>query len=857
MAEESIGTARIDVVVGTNTMDAGIEAAKRRVSGLGTEAEQQFNKASASTKRYADSLLRQADMLGKTRAEQIAYNAQMRIGGDLGDKIAAKALAQQTAMSAGLGVTGKSAKELQFALRGLPAQITDIGVSLASGQRPMMVLLQQGGQLKDMFGGIVPAAKAMGSSLLALINPYTLAAAAVAVLGAAFVQAENDQSAFAKALITTGGYAGKTTSQLEAMVGVIASTADATQGTAREAIQKVAETGKFTGEQFELVVQAAAHMESATGQSIDDTIKKFVELGKAPVDTLIKLNETEHFLTEAQLDRVKALAAEGNQQEAAAEAARIYATRLDDVADAAEAARPHLSQMWKEAKEGASSAWAEAKNFAEFMAAAADKAKEVPWYQRLGPVGGLRTAFGSLYGAEPVAPARIVPVAGAVDSAQAKAQGQLEKDAAKFKDQYLTREEEKKRAITELDKFRAQYTEQEYQSLKKQIDLRFTDKAGAKKAEKMADFWATPIGNDPHVDLTKEMDESIKAYKKEAEQWARSTSAAAAYKSTLDDMLATRQRAIDLQVQSIGMGQREAEQQQALIGIDEDYNRKKADLQKRQQNATSQLDKEGYQQQLDDLAKYHDQRIQMEVDGWRRANEARLSFSNGAKSALADFTESAHDIAGQTHNIFTNAFDGMADALAKFVTTGKLDFADLANSIIADLVKMEARILVSQALQSIFGGYGGTNGQGGVTYNEQGFVNHVYANGGVVDGSRNLSAYSGSVVTSPTLFAFAKGNGLMGEAGPEAIMPLTRGPNGKLGVQSSGGGEAPQVEINITNNGQAVQAQQTGQRTDGKKVIIDMVLEAVANDVASGGKVAKAGQQRFGWQRRGVPVGGA
>lgn len=73
MADEtsagSIGTARVDVVVNTTTMDAGIEASKRKVSGLGAEAEAQFNKASTSTKRYADSLLRQAEMLGKTRAE--------------------------------------------------------------------------------------------------------------------------------------------------------------------------------------------------------------------------------------------------------------------------------------------------------------------------------------------------------------------------------------------------------------------------------------------------------------------------------------------------------------------------------------------------------------------------------------------------------------------------------------------------------------------------------------------------------------------------------------------------------------------------------------------------------------------
>lgn len=71
----SIGTARVDVVVNTATMEPGVEAAKRKVSGLGDQAAQEFNKANASTKRYAESLLRQADLLGKTRAEQIAYNA--------------------------------------------------------------------------------------------------------------------------------------------------------------------------------------------------------------------------------------------------------------------------------------------------------------------------------------------------------------------------------------------------------------------------------------------------------------------------------------------------------------------------------------------------------------------------------------------------------------------------------------------------------------------------------------------------------------------------------------------------------------------------------------------------------------
>ncbi len=714
MAEESIGTARIDVKVNTGTMEAGIEAAKRRVAGLGNEAETQFNKANASTKRYADSLLRQADMLGKSRAEQIAYNAQMRIGGELGEQIAKKALAQQAATATGMAATGKSAKELQFAMRGLPAQITDIGVSLASGQRPMMVLLQQGGQLKDMFGGIVPAAKALGGSLLALINPYTLAAAGAAALVAAWSSAEKDASAFNNALISTGNYADRTATQMEAMVGAISGISDVSEGSAREALQKVAETGRFTGEQFDLVAVAAARMQDAAGQSIDDTVKKFEDLAKSPVDALLKLNETEHFLTEAQLERVRALVAEGKEQDAAAEAARIYAGRLDDVATAAEAARPHLSRMWKEAKDGASAAWEETKKFADFLAAAAEKAKDVPWYQRLGPIGGLRASISGMYGAEPASPARVSRVAGAVDSGAARANIKLEEDAAKFRDRYLTREEEKKRAIAELDKYRAQYSAQEYENLKKQINLQYADKGSsgprAKAAKSAPDFMAKDQA---------QIKAEIEAEGKLMDQRLRSEAATKAYAASLRDMLDTRQQSIDLQVASIGMGQREVDQQQALISIDQDYNRKKADLQKRQQDTSSALEKAGYQQQLDDLAKYHAARVQMEIEGWKAQQEAQADGLNGVKAALADFMADQQNNAAQMYDLTRNFLGGFSDAFASFAS-GAESAKDAFGGLIDDMYKQALKFLANKAMQQLLGALGGTqpgstsgNGSGG------------------------------------------------------------------------------------------------------------------------------------------------
>lgn len=81
----------------------------------------------------------------------------------------------------------QASKQAAFAMRMLPAQMTDIAVGLSSGQSPFMVLMQQGGQLKDMFGGIGPAFRAVGGYIAGLVNPFTIAAAAAAALGYALV----------------------------------------------------------------------------------------------------------------------------------------------------------------------------------------------------------------------------------------------------------------------------------------------------------------------------------------------------------------------------------------------------------------------------------------------------------------------------------------------------------------------------------------------------------------------------------------------------------------------------------------------------------------------------------------------
>lgn len=151
----------------------------------------------------------------------------------------------------------------------------------------------------------------------------------------------------------------------------------------------------------------------------------------------------------------------------------------------------------------------------------------------------------------------------------------------------------------------------------------------------------------------------------------------------------------------------------------------------------------------------------------------------GMKDALTDYQTKVKDVAGNVKNAFTNAFQGMEDALVKFVTTGKLNFSDLANSIIQDM----ARILIQKTIMAPF----------------TSFLDGLFANGGVVQGGETVKKYAaGGIVSRPTYFPMKNGMGLMGEAGAEAVMPLKRGSNGKLGVQASGG--VGNITVNVTNN---------------------------------------------------------
>lgn len=268
----------------------------------------------------------------------------------------AKTAAAAKKAAADVGSIGNSAKQAAFAMRQLPMQMTDIAVGLSTGQSPFYVLLQQDGQLKDAFGGIGPAARAVGGYVAGLINPFTLAAAAAAALAVAYKQGSDEQTAFAEAIITTGNAAGVSTQQLASMAAEI----DDSVGTTRQAadaLTQLVSTGRIYGDQLKELAQAAVAWEEATGIAVDDTVKQFAELAKDPVAASAKLNETYHYLTLSVYEQIKALQAQGREQEAAALAEKSYAETLESRAKEIKESLGLIESGWNSVKKGASEAW--------------------------------------------------------------------------------------------------------------------------------------------------------------------------------------------------------------------------------------------------------------------------------------------------------------------------------------------------------------------------------------------------------------------------------------------------------------------------------------------------------------------
>ena len=200
------------------------------------------------------------------------------------------------------------------------------------------------------------------------------------------------------------------------------------------------------------------------------------------------------------------------------------------------------------------------------------------------------------------------------------------------------------------------------------------------------------------------------------------------------------------------------------------------------------------------------------------------SIGANIQQRLQDYYNSVKDLGGAIGDAVVGGLQGLEDQLTAFVTTGKANFKELATSILSDLARIAIRAAIIQPIVKALGGL---------------FPGFKFADGGVFAQNGIQKFAMGGVVNRPTIFPFANGTGLMGEAGPEAIMPLQRGANGKLGVIASGGGNTS-VVVNVDASGNSnVQGDQAQAKQLG--VVVSAAVQAeLVNQQRPGGLLAGA-----------------
>lgn len=914
MTDESIGTARLDIVVDTTQFDAAINSAKRSVSSMSQQAQADYNQLSGAEKRRVDTLIKQADQLNLTRSEQIAYNAALKgVPLSILDDLKTKLAQQEAATKGATDANGKyvmSEKARAAAMRGVPAQITDIVSGLATGQRPFTILLQQGGQLKDMFGGIVPAAGALGRSLLSLLNPYTLVAAAAVGLTFAWKEGQDEAEGYRAALALTGHEAGVTADQLALMAQRISGQAGGTIGGAADALTKVVQTGQFAGASIEKVAKAAVDLNRATGAAIDDTIAQFVRLADDPVKAAETLDKQFHFLTQSTKDQIAALVEQGHQQEAITVLVNSYAdavgTRSKDVVDNAD----WMARSWRAVKDAVSETLnaitsigrdptlqeqlqEQTKQLAEFQAEAksgvrfrwnidgiVDINKEIDKTK-----AGINLISDQLMGQDNLSVAtaaanrietdgatgkrileaatkqyattidkykeerqKIVDAAASALKADPGNETKILADKAKalkgIDDQYQKAVDSQNRAAAALVK----PGQTLIQRLQEQIaaneqDATSTDKLTTSQRLRIsveADLKAAgdKVGTADRSSikaLLDKLDATDKLNKAENDR-AKATEQLARLQAQLNAQEQNQKDANSADLAELGHGSDSVEKIRRRLDIERTY----TDGLKQLRDRGVAEDTESYRVQEEALRKSRDTMLGVEEDFQTKRLAFIDDWRNGARRAVEDINFQASDTAGNFANLVQSTYGSLSDFITNAVTKGKLGIKSLVSSILTEVARLEANKAAAALISYGVSFFTGDPSGGGVTAN---------AKGGVYD-SPDLSKYSGGVYDKPQTFAFAKGAGIFAEAGPEAIMPLTRTSDGKLGVRAGGGGSGDtiiDVAVTVQSDGSSSVDASGGDAAFGKRLgeaMANAAKQEIANSLKPGGQIRNAVMSR-------------
>lgn len=719
---------------------------------------------------------------------------------------------------------GMSAKQYAASLRGVPAQITDIVVSLQGGQRPLTVLLQQGGQLKDMFGGVLPAARALGSTLLTMINPATVLATVIGTLGVAIYQGADESDRLNQALIKTGGAAGMSASELSSLAEQ-AGNVSGRYSAAREAIEAMASSGKMTSAEITEAMRGIDAAATVTGKSVTEIAESFVKVAEKPSDAVLKLNDGVNFLTASTYRQIVALEKQGKTQEAALVAMKAYNDEMLDRAPEMEKHLGYIESGWRNVKDAILDAWDTLKSFGR-----EDAYFDVKDYTQ-------RLANARMGGDAQ----QIAEFEKKLAEAQ-KRYDELSVSARKTGEEIRKQNDELQKAVKEVKESgkrksdpEKSYYQSTYETITRQIEqlkLEAQQEGALTNAQKLR-IQIENQAADSKKKLTAAHKEYLNKQLDELEVLERAASDrkfVKDYEKQYRDELDKTVRSYEDQIAVVGMSTEKAEMYRKELEIMRDAYNRIEDAEKKG------ILPEGYDAKiLEDARNQIDLMLQKQQELKDVRNDPWLAL----KESLDTYKESARDAGTQIRDFAKNTFQSMEDAFVKFATTGKLSFSDLIDSIIADIARMYAKkataslfdFLFNIAGDSIASGLGSISGSSssgssgvGFKYDANQFASGLQfrASGGPVSGK---SAY------------------IVGEQGPELFVPNTNGqiiPNNRLGA---GGGI--NIQINQKNEGTPQQITDTSADFDGRNLIIKIVTQDIQND----GMISRTMSKTFGVRR--------
>ncbi|MCM4795999.1 phage tail tape measure protein [Escherichia coli] len=657
---------------------------------------------------------------------------------------------------------GISVGQYKAAMRTLPAQFTDIATQLAGGQNPWLILLQQGGQVKDSFGGMIPMFRGLAGAITLPMVGVTSLAVATGALVYAWYQGDSTLSAFNKTLVLSGNQSGLTADRMLTLSRA-GQAAGLTFNQARESLAALVNAGVRGGEQFDAINQSVARFASASGVEVDKVAEAFGKLTTDPTSGLIAMVRQFRNVTAEQIAYVAQLQRSGDEA-GALQAANDIATKGFDEQTRRLKENMGTLETWAD-KTGKAfkSMWdaildiGRPESSADMLASAQkafDEAdKKWQWYQSRSQRRGKTASFrANLQGAwNDRENARLGLAAATLQSDMEKA-GELaardraERDASQLKytgeaqkayerlltplEKYTARQEELNKALKDGKILRADYNtlmaaaKKDYESTLKKPKSSGVKVSAGERQEDQAHAALLALETELRT-LEKHSGANEKISRQRRDLWKAENQYAvlkeAATKRQLSEqekfLLAHKDETLEYKRQLAELGDKVEHQKrlnelaQQAVRFEEQQSAKQAAISAKARGLTDrQAQRESEAQRLRDV--YGDNpaalaKATSALKNTRSAEEQlRGSWMAGLKSGWGEWAESATDSFSQVKSAATQTFDGIAQNMAAMLTGAEADWRGFTRSVLS----MMTEILLKQAMVGIVGCIGSAIG---------------------------------------------------------------------------------------------------------------------------------------------------